>query len=269
MGTEHKTTTDKDGRFGFDHVAPGEHEVQVAHDGRGPRHEPVQVKVEEGKVSEVVIDLAASRPCRLRVVVRVQGKPCERVSVDLYDAQDGHQIGQVGATGADGVLDTDVPPCGRARLVFSAAFMQGLGEAPQPFEFTPGGRVETEVDLPAGSVELVFPDGFALPKLGHGFVRFEYEALPADTSHFLRWPQVHVGISNGMAIDSMASRTWSGTRWEIKLLAPGSCAVRVQISEYDDPNAQDHARWTFYEGKTTVTAGAKAVCTLAKTDRDH
>jgi Carboxypeptidase regulatory-like domain len=160
---------DTSGRFRFELVPPGEHQVFVAEAAGLVRSGPGwPVTVQDEHEVEVVLDLLGRSPHRLELSVTANGAPAPGLSVTV-ETPEGDRLAWFEATDAAGACAGEVDGRGRARLI-----VRGPHGGPElgRFEatFDPGGVTRRQLDVSAGRLHVrVSPGAMAGHSLGSRF----------------------------------------------------------------------------------------------------
>ncbi|MCK6448162.1 MAG: carboxypeptidase-like regulatory domain-containing protein [Planctomycetes bacterium] len=194
-------TTDAAGIAKFEHVAPGEYQVQSwRNDDAGGGGERGKVTVVEGRTSSIVLGRADALAIRVSGTVRAGTRPLEGVRVNFWKNDAGHTSGQRWSeTGADGKYEVTLDQAGAWQMHASrrSASRSQQVEIPAQSTFvhdvtfgtaTVSGRVfdtrgepvaEVAVDLRTGAGTVVGTFGGRVATDASG--RFEYEFLAPGT----------------------------------------------------------------------------------------
>lgn len=243
MSARLSTTTDLDGRFEFDDLAPGLYALQVEEKPgvltRSDRHE---LRLDEGEHEVLTLDLSAHVPCRLSVAVSVSGTP--GAGLKLVFLEPGREHGQgLGTTDERGELEYVGAAPGAGRVVVNSAAGFRIG-ATEPLELGAGDTASVELDCNAGTLDLQLPGP---PTLGEGLIRLE---VTEQETGVVQRP-FPVFVTGGVPANSPLD--WSAARVPLGAIAPGEYRVRLSI----DGQAP-------LVGSASVEAAGQAVCELAE-----
>lgn len=235
---EYRATTGKDGRFRFADLPAGKHAIVASPPNRssdftgfafGGSETTTKVELKEGETQAVTIRLAAPAPpqkVRIDVTVKVDGKPLAGLAVTARFTE-AWNWAQLGPTDAGGRASGDVERAGPFRVIVATpeGLILGRSEA-QALKPEETGR-SVALDLSAGSLVVVLPDGTRIPQ--GGSVSFAV-GDPAATE-----PQLDLPFAGGIQV-SRGNRgfpmeqkqiAWTDTRYELGLAPAGERIVRV------------------------------------------
>ncbi|MEM6569765.1 MAG: carboxypeptidase-like regulatory domain-containing protein [Planctomycetota bacterium] len=169
------TITGGDGRFSFDGVSPGEHEVLVLGERSGiGRGTAGTVNVEDGATTSVELDLTPHLTVEVQLTVDLGGLPVEGLEVQLVmDAADAAQGGAttptmalLGTTDASGTVRGEARAMGPCRVQVRGTELGPLEHRSAWIDLAPGDAVEDTLRFDVGSLALDLSDELPLPTRG-------------------------------------------------------------------------------------------------------
>jgi len=248
------TSADKNGRFQFEDVPPGTHEVN-AKDlpgilAAGP---PLRVEVAVGQIADVVLDLSMRGMCSVAVRVLIDGKPAEGVEVVNYATEVETRHESMGNTGADGWVRTSVPAAKAIRMGALAPDGAPLGWDAQSIQLPSGGSIEKVLELTATSLEIEWPADGAVPVGDPVTVVLTQGASGTSSRPF--W--VH-----GNAVPGPEGTTTH--RCVLPLCGPGE--YEVNVHHFKKPVGTSEGKWAQYRGHAIVSAGSPGHAVLQEVE---
>jgi hypothetical protein len=208
-----------DGRFRFDHLPEGKHEL-VVRPRRGvlARQVEVPVAVVAGEVATVGIDLRERAPLELRLEVALDGLRSEGLAV-RHDLGLGTRRRMAGRTRVDGALSFEVDPDPRARVLVESTLGLPLGAFVARDDFRRSRSLARFVDLPVGYLAVEFPPDSEPPATRS--CRIRISATGRDRGG--PWSVFDTPIDG-------TRLAWSGSRCELGPIAPGAYTLEARAS---------------------------------------
>jgi protocatechuate 3,4-dioxygenase beta subunit len=232
---ESAVTLDQSGAFRFGDLPAGK--VYLWPEPRtgvllpGP---PIEFELEDGEERIVDLDLSQRAPCRLEVLVRLNGEPASGVLVEARLASNlKRTVGEIAWSNDEGIALVDAPGTGRALLVLSGAKNLRIGRTTESVELVGGTTEAVEVEFTAGKIQLELPQD-----VPDGLLLFRVVSAGGDPA---RAPTAF--FKPGEVTEGPLDLGW---------VRPGSYSIELLGQEQS-------AR-----GEVTVIAGETATCTLSR-----
>lgn len=147
--------TDTAGRFRFDGLIAGEHEIEVRPiPGRLASAPDEWVRVSAGEVTDVVLDRREFGECSVTLRVDARSLEAESWSVSLRPIGDRHTFLRLGPPDEDGVVWGTVRAAGDALVAVHAAGIGTVTLDDVVFTLRPGREVSADVEVRVGSVRI-------------------------------------------------------------------------------------------------------------------
>jgi protocatechuate 3,4-dioxygenase beta subunit len=244
-------TTDTEGAFRFDGVAPGRHQLFVdSAPGRTTSAGPFAVELAPGAVESMELDLRDKGTCQVALTVRFPDGPATGFHVELEpDAPNSraHTLGRIDETGR---VSSWAPAIGRARIAVRSPNGTSFRHPTAALDLTLDARIEETLEFELASLALVLPDSLALPS--NASVSLKLSAIGGENAF---WESVDPrALADGEG-------TFDGRRLFLARVPTGAFELSVQIYDRDAPPVKQQTSpnsWTsrsvpVFEQSTSVT----------------
>lgn len=160
-----RATSDGEGRFRFESVAPGNHQLFVAElPGRVTQGGPFPIEVRAGKVASATLDLRELGTCDVELFARFSDGPAEGWRVALFPIQGGQRPHDFGFVDASSRVASWAPAWGATRIQLRSPKGQVWTHPTEVLQLELDAHVRADLTFEVASLSIELPSGFRLPE---------------------------------------------------------------------------------------------------------
>jgi protocatechuate 3,4-dioxygenase beta subunit len=248
-------TTDTEGAFRFDGVAPGRHQLFVdSVPGRTTSGGPFAVELAPGAVESVELDLRDKGTCQVALTVHFPDGPATGFQVELEPEAQDSRVHRLGGLDEAGRISSWAPAVGRARIAVRSPSGACFRHPTAVLDLTLDARIDERIEFETASLALVFPEAFT---------------LPSNVSVTLNWSALGTLRAFAQDIDPRAlasdEGSFDGRRLFLARVPTGEFELTVQVFDREAPAVQQQTSpnsWTppsvlvfEHSAKLTLAAG--------------
>ncbi len=218
-------TTDTEGAFRFDGVAPGSHQLFVdSVPGRTTSAGPFAVELAPGAVEAMELDLRDRGTCQVALTVRFPDAPARGFHVELQPEAPNSRSHRIGELDETGRVSSWAPAVGRARIAIRSPNGTSFRHPTAVLDLTLDAHIDERIEFELASLALVLPDSLTLPS-------------NASVSLKLSAPGGESAFSGSVDPRALADGegTFDGRRLFLERVPTGEFEVSVQIYDRDAP----------------------------------
>jgi protocatechuate 3,4-dioxygenase beta subunit len=223
--SSHQQTTDTEGAFRFDGVAPGRHQLFVdSAPGRTTSAGPFAVELAPGAVESMELDLRDKGTCQVALTVRFSDGPATGFQVQLEPEAPGSRAHTLGTLDEAGRVASWAPAVGRARIAVRSPHGTGFRHPTAELDLALDARIDERIEFDVASLALVLPESLVLPS-------------NASVSLELSAPGREHAFSESLDLSALPSDqgSFDGRRLLLARVPTGEFELSVRIHDRDAP----------------------------------